>query len=220
MAGGWLLVLPPLVLRCCHCHGPRYASLSPMLGRRTFVMGMSAAAVGVFFVRRGHAATVRALSLAELVATSRCAVVGTPVEMSSTWETIGKRRRIVTYVSVQVERALDGRSPDSDSLTVRLLGGRVGDIGQIVPGEAALPRGERAGLFLSEITSGVFQVNGLAQGHYPLRPDTTGEWRLRRSPQVSDLMQLGGSSAVERLDGRTIVEAERLIVTELFGNAK
>jgi len=178
-------------------------------------MGLSAAAAGTLLAERASAAVVRALSLSELVATSRFAVLGTPTDMSSTWETIGKRRRIVTYASVQVERALDGRSPGSSTVTIRTLGGRVGDIGQIVPGEAVLPKGQRAAFFLGEIASDVYYVTGLAQGHYPLSADAAGEHRLRRSPQIGELLRLG-DSAVERLDGRTILEAERLIVTELF----
>src|SRR5262245_15817589 len=128
-----------------------------MLSRRSLLAGgLSALAVSrVFRVRPAQATIMRAVTLNELVSQSRHAIVATPGEATSRWETIGGRERIVTYTQVRVEYPLDGTAPSSSELVVRTLGGRVGDIGQIVDGEAPLRRRATAALFLEPIATGV-----------------------------------------------------------------
>jgi hypothetical protein len=156
----------------------------------------------------------RPLSLAELVYQSRHALVGTPVSFEALWETVGRRQRIVTYTRLQVERPLDGRPPAASELTLRTLGGQVGDIGQIVPGEAALRRGATAALFLEELSPAVFAVSGMAQGHYPLQADRQGLRRLHADLQAAEQAAFA-DAAVHRLAGRTVNEVETLVAAEV-----
>lgn len=72
------------------------------------------------------------LSPGELDAASFAKCVVTPIDATSTWED----GRIVTYTRVHVDRVLSGSAPDE--VTIRTLGGVVGDVGQIVFGEAVL----------------------------------------------------------------------------------
>ncbi|MCC6213552.1 MAG: hypothetical protein IT376_01695 [Polyangiaceae bacterium] len=167
---------------------------------------LGALAVGPRVARAGVA---RAVTLEELVALSRFGVVATPVDAFSRWETIGKRKRIVTYTRLRIEEALlEADDPGAEQL-VRTLGGQVGEIGQIVHGEAVFTIGERTGVFLQPLGD-VLTVTALAQGHYPLRADSRGALRLAPSPRLGSLVG-EESSAVRRLVGRTASEARDLV---------
>ena len=191
-----------------------------MLSRRSLITGgLSALAVSrVFRVRPAQATLMRAITLNELVSQSRHAIVATPGEASSRWETIGGHERIVTYTKVRVEYPLDGTAPPSSELVVRTLGGRVGDIGQIVPGEAPLRRLGTAALFLEPVATDVFAVTAMSQGHYPILADLKGAKRLR-APNLS-LRQMTSDAAGVRLDGRTVVEVEGLVYQEVARGAR
>jgi hypothetical protein len=152
----------------------------------------------------------RAVTLPELVGLSQFALVGMATDASSRWETVGQTRRIVTYVQVEVTQPIDGRPPPQTSVLVRTLGGRVGDIGQLVHGEARFELGAPAVVFIGPDSDGVLGITAMAQGHYPLGADPGDAVRLRASPHVPALIRVDGS-AVQRLVRRTVVEAETLV---------
>ncbi len=191
------------------------------MGREEYGLGMTrrgflAASAGsaLLLARRAEASVARALSLGELLYESRHVLVGTAVDSYANWEEIGKRRCIVTYFLFHVEEPLDGRSPPSPEVTIRTLGGTVGDLGQTFFGEAAVAIRERATVFLRELAPNLYSVAAMAQGHYPLRPDTRGVHRLHAgfsSVSISDLPD----AAMRRLDGRTTPEAAELIAREI-----
>jgi hypothetical protein len=79
----------------------------------------------------------------------------------------------------------------------------------MVFGEATLNLEERAVLFLAE-QSGVQRVNGMAQGHYPLRLDAKKALRLAPSPRAPELVGKG-DLAVKRLTGQELTQARVLI---------
>src|SRR5690606_22200661 len=95
-------------------------------------------------------------------------------------------------------------------LMVRTLGGRVGDIGQLVHGEARFELGAPSVLFVTPDDDGVLGITAMAQGHYPLGADPDDSVRLRASPNIPALVRVEGS-AVQRLVRRTVVEAENLV---------
>jgi len=148
--------------------------------------------------------------LTQLVELSQFALIGTATEAFSRWETVGKARRIVTYVQVQVTQPIDGRPPPERTLLLRTLGGRVGDIGQLVHGEARFELGAAAAVFVAPDSDGVLGVTAMAQGHYPLSRASGEEPRLLASPDLPSLVRIDGS-AVQRLVQRTVPEAERLV---------
>jgi hypothetical protein len=156
--------------------------IPPMLSRRQVLRGLGLGCTVLAAPRLASATLARAVSLPELVGRSTYALVGTAMDASSRWETVGQSRRIVTYVRIEVTQPIDGRPPPETSLTVRTLGGRVGDIGQLVHGEAR------------------FELGGPADDAV----------RLRASPNIPSLTRVDGS-AVQRLVRRTVVEAERLV---------
>jgi hypothetical protein len=187
--------------------------LEPMLSRRRVLGAMGVGCAALASPGLAFATTARAITLPELVGLSQFALVGTATDAYSRWETMGRSRRIVTYTRVEVTQPIDGRPPPDTSLLVRTLGGRVGDIGQLVHGEARFELGASSVVFITPDDDGVFGITAMAQGHYPLgidpdAPDTAV--RLRASPNIPALTRVEGS-AVQRLVRRTVVEAESLV---------
>jgi hypothetical protein len=170
---------------------------------------MLAASLLVLLLPSGAGASLaRAVTLPQLVARSEQVVIGTPLEAHARWETLGGQRRIVTYTRVRVDAAIDGGG--QSELFIRTLGGHVGDIGQVVSGEAVLSIGQPALVFVGRSADGVLAVSAMAQGHFPLRRDGHGTLRLRPSPRLATLVG-AQHSAVKRLVGHSIPEAEQLI---------
>jgi hypothetical protein len=112
-------------------------------------------------------------------------------------------------------QSVDGRFPDDSEFYVRTLGGRVGDVGQVVHGEAELEREQPSMFFLHEALAGAFGITAMAQGHYPLAKDADGVHRLNISRTLSDFVKKDPYSAVARLRGKTVADAERLVLEAL-----
>ena len=179
------------------------------MDRRGFVRVATAGALGLLASRSALASLARAVPVEELVGRSQHVLLGEPLDAESVWEQVGQRRHIVTYTRVRTLELLAGADPRQDELLVRTLGGRVGDLGELVHGEAMLELGARGVLFVMP-TRGALAVTAMAQGHYPLLHDTTGIERLRRSPEANELLGEEGS-AVKRLSGLQVAEARTLL---------
>jgi hypothetical protein len=182
------------------------------MDRRGLLRVATAGALGLFVNRRAEASLGRALPLGELVRRSQHVLLGEPLDNYSVWEQIGQRKHIVTYTRVRALELFAGADPKQDELLLRTLGGRVGDLGELVHGEAIINLGERGVLFVMP-TQGVLAVTAMAQGHYPLTRDKLGVERLRRSPEAAELSNEEGS-AVKRLTGLQVAEARVLLHTE------
>jgi hypothetical protein len=165
--------------------------------------------VSALLGRHARASVARAVPLEALTRRSRHVIVGEPLDAYSVWERIGARKHIVTYTRVRAHEVLAGKDPDSDELLVRTLGGTVGDLGELVHGEAALRIGHRSVVFTMP-SRDALAVTAMAQGHYPLRRDSAGSERLLRSPHASELLDEPGS-AVKRLPGLRIAETRSLL---------
>lgn len=166
---------------------------------------------------QGHteATVVRAMPLSELVSMSEWVVVAQVQSSRSHYETIGGTRRMVTDTTLTVQEALTPNRSSSDlettSVVVRTLGGTVGDVAQLVPGEAVLTKGSSHLLFLDEARGDrIFRVAAMAQGQYPISTDAKGLRTLRPSPGL-DVVVNPTQSAVAALAGRTVEQAHALV---------
>jgi hypothetical protein len=184
--------------------------LRPMVSRRRVLGAIGVGCAALASPRLAFATMARAITLPELVGLSQYAFVGAATDASSRWESVGSSRRIVTYTRVEVTQPIDGRPPPDTSLLLRTLGGRVGDIGQLVHGEARFELGAPSVVFIAPDEDGVFGITAMAQGHYPLGTDPDAAVRLRASPNIPSLTRVEGS-AVQRLVRRTVLEAEGLV---------
>jgi hypothetical protein len=174
-----------------------------------------ALALTLLTARPSSAGVARVVSLAELVKASDLVAIGTPVDSYSLWETVGNRRRIVTYTRVRIDETV-GTPRTEPELLVRTLGGQVGTIGQIVHGEPVVAIGHRAMIFVRRGQDGTARVTARTQGYYPLSVDSGGALRLARPPAGAHLVGTArdpSGSAMERLVGLTTSDATRLVLS-------
>lgn len=181
----------------------------PHMDRRSLLRAAGASAWGLFTERSAVASVARAVPLQDLLARSRHVVLSEPLDAYSVWEQVAERRHIVTYTRLRALELLAGKSPDQEELLVRTLGGRIGDLGELVHGEAVLTLGARSVVFMMP-SQATLSVTAMAQGHYPLARDRAGAERLLRSPAATGLTRETGS-AVARLSGMGIAEARNLL---------
>jgi hypothetical protein len=148
------------------------------------------------------------LSLAALTRGSHRVLVITALSSECHFEELGRRRRIVTDTRVRVEEGVAKAEGTDRELLVRTLGGAVGRQGERVQGQAQLLTGEQCVAFLLRGPDGLHYVNGMAQGHYPLRGADLRE--LQRSPDLPEILDFS-NSAVKALVGRDLATARTRI---------
>ncbi len=181
-----------------------------LTSRRFFLEGLGACVGCALTERMAFASPSRELALSELLAHSDHAVVATPLDAAAAWAVLGGKRRIVTDVRVRVEEVLALRTPAQNELLVRVLGGTLDGVGQLVDGEVRMAFGEPCALLLTADSATLSYVTGRTQGHYPLRPDAQKVLRLTPSPTLPELRH-PEKSAVHLLSGRTVAEARELM---------
>src|SRR5262245_9775348 len=116
-------------------------------------------------------AVVQAVDLPTMCHDATRIVHGVVVAEESAWQ----GGIIVTRVTIAVRRTLKG--PAAKTIVVSRLGGVVGGIGQVAPGEATLARGDEVVVFLEPI-AGELHVVGMAQGVFHVAPDGRAAQRL------------------------------------------
>lgn len=136
------------------------------------VAGLAAAALIGLWASDASATLSEALSLADLVHDADHVVLVTCVDERALRDAHG---RIVTDYAVTVEDVMGGSASAGDSLTVRRLGGELGDLGMTIAGEPRLAVGERYVLFLRDM-SGVLRPVGMSQGVLPVRERAGVPW--------------------------------------------
>jgi hypothetical protein len=98
-------------------------------------------------------------------------VVGRVTGEESKWSE--PKKNIYTYAYISIEEYIKGFSLDKD-ITIRCLGGTVGDIVSAVPGMASFEKGERVVVFLiRDLRSDNFFVVRGMYGKYKIREDNT-----------------------------------------------
>ncbi len=139
---------------------PMRGCVSVGLGR---LLVWSALGLGVALGWSPEASATIALSfdLDAMTTTSDAIVIGQVREVASRWE----GHRIVTGVEIAVALPVMGSAARGERVRLDVLGGRVGDLAQVVSGTARFAVGEQVVVFLEEVGGG-FQVVGLSQGKY------------------------------------------------------
>jgi hypothetical protein len=112
---------------------------------------------------------------------------------------------MVTDTKIKVTRHVFGVDANVTEITVRTLGGRIGDLGQLVHGEASFGRGQTALVLMRRVDAHRYRVTGMAQGRFLVGPDAKGTLRLGRGPNGALL--LGGSISPVSLIGLDLEQA-------------
>jgi hypothetical protein len=130
----------------------------------------AAALLAVLLIPSGHMVPARAtvlqgLDLDLLCDRSPLIVRGKVLALTPGWHD----GRILTAVTLQVDRPLYGPASRGDRITFHRLGGEVGGIGQLVVGEPSFRKGEEVVVFLQRRGGRLF-VTGMVQGKIRVLP--------------------------------------------------
>ena len=110
------------------------------------------------------------MSTAELTGHADAIIRGKVTEMKSEWDP--QRRFIWTLVTILVSKSIKGGLADNQTVTVKIPGGVVGDVGQVTEHAPSFKIGEDVVLFLNgENYRGkkVFRVTGKFQGKHTVK---------------------------------------------------
>ncbi len=181
-------------------------------------LALAAAPFGLALRPSDAAASVSiAVTWDALLRESAMAAVATPVETTAIWE----NGRIYTYTRVRIDRVMAGTMATGEEAWVRTMGGIVGNIGQLVEGEAVLGAGRSSLLFLHPGPIGAFEVTARGQGQFPIVTDNQALPRVVRSNAVGGLVAPrvlasapGLRLAAEVLHNRPVDEVARDIVVD------
>lgn len=154
-----------------------------------------------------------ALSMEDVARGSSVVVRATPIDQSSAWE----NGRIVTDTRLHVDRVVAGEAPSSSEIHVRTLGGNVGNVGQIVEGEAQLNIKKTTSLVFL-LPQGQdrshFVVNGRAQGQLLLAKDA------KTDKEVVHVVKAGLLVNAKRMVQAPIASLEGRDADEITNEAK
>ncbi len=121
-----------------------------------------------------HAAVFAPMTVDELLERSDIVVLGEVVASEAILDE--DRGRITTRHRIAVRETLKGSA--AAEVVVLTLGGETADLGQIVPGEARLERGQDLVLCLHAVDGG-YVVTGMAQGVFRFQDGPKGRFLVR-----------------------------------------
>lgn len=143
---------------------------------RRLTVGLAALITAIAGAPPAEATVVGVLPEGLLTEQAQVIVIGRVVGISGHWD----HDQILTDVTVQLDEILKGAVPTPE-LTIRQLGGRVGDVESRVEGSPEFRLGERVLLFLTTRSDGTLRVAHLYLGKFSILTDLhTGERFARR----------------------------------------
>lgn len=148
------------------------------------------AALALIGTQAALATSVQKLSLKELTKNSDSIVMGRVDSAVSSWDAAHKE--IYTYYTLSVLQPVKG-SRAGATITLRQLGGAVGNIASVVPGMPSFKKGEEVVLFLTQKdAAGYPWVMGLQQGKYSV-VDQGGVKMVRNDLAGTELLAPNGA---------------------------
>lgn len=153
---------------------------------RTVVLALTALAL--LSASFAAATTVEKMSLRDLAKRSEAIALARVEDETARYD----GGEIFTYITLRVLDPVKGPKAD-DMITIRQLGGTVGDRASIVPGTPSFKRGEEVVVFLTKNdAAGYPWVMGLQQGKYTVSTDENGRKSVRNELEGLTLVAPGG----------------------------
>jgi hypothetical protein len=155
---------------------------------------------------RALATSIEALDLRTLVGDADHVVVGTVVGIEARYDHLD---RIVTDATIRVEERMLGETAVGGEVTVRSLGGAIGEVGLRIEGEPIFVAGERV-LVFARLHRGerVLRAVGMSQGVMPIRDVGGAEMALPGGEGLALLAR--GSDGRLRAAPAALIEPEPL----------
>jgi len=166
------------------------------MNRATVYASVVLAGIALLAASLASATTVQKFTLKEL-ATKSNAIVMARVEDQSSRQDAGNKE-IYTYITVSVLESVKGAKGEK-TITIRQLGGSVGNLISAVPGMPSFKAGEEVVLFLSaKDRAGYPWVMGLQQGKYSIVTDDSGMKSVRNELDGLQMLSPDGSKSESR----------------------
>ena len=139
-----------------------------------------------------RATTVIPPSFDQLVQQAELIFEGTVTDVKSQWTGEGANRRIVSFVTFEVNDGLKGNA--GETYTMRMLGGTVDDTTMEVTESPKFKVGERDILFVENNGTQFIPLVGIMHGRFKVQKDQTGAEVVldNHGHAVTDVAKLGG----------------------------
>lgn len=154
------------------------------------------------------------MDLPEMVEEAQVICLGRVAAIESEWDE--HRGVIYSFATIKLQRIIKGDGT-GDTLVVRYLGGKVGDVGMSVPGAPSFRTDEDVLLFLTAEEDGSYSVMGMSQGKYEIELDEDSGIAYAK-PDLSGVMFLGEEGKMEMAP----VPLQEMVtwIEELLGSAE
>lgn len=161
------------------------------MNRLRFVVSVAFAGLALLGANLATATTVQKFSRQELAKKSESIVIGKVEDVSSRQD--AANREIYTYITLSVSESVKGAKGEK-TVTIRQLGGSVGNLISAVPGTPSFKTGEEVVVFLTaRDKEGYPWVMGLQQGKYSVVTDENGLKQVRNELDGLQLLSPNGS---------------------------
>jgi hypothetical protein len=161
------------------------------MNRVTKTVVLALAALALLTTSFASATTVEKMSLRDLAKKSDAIVLARVEDETARYDA---NKEIYTYITLRVLEPVKGPKADA-VITIRQIGGTVGDIASIVPGTPSFKKGEEVVVFLTKNDgAGYPWVMGLQQGKYSVSADEKGRKNVRNEMDGLRLLSPNGKA--------------------------
>jgi len=184
------------------------------MNRRSRLVVVATAVITLLLGSTAFATSVLKMSLRDLAKNSDSIVLARVEDQSARYDA---NKEIYTYITLRVldpvkgMKAEHGKNVTPDQLiTIRQIGGIVGNIASVVPGMPKFVKGEEVVVFLSKKDSAGYPwVMGLQQGKYSVVTDDQGMRHVKNELEDLGLLNSDGSmaQAQTKAEGRMPLQA-------------
>lgn len=147
-----------------------------------------------------EATVVRKLGEYELTTQAQAIIIGKVTSITSEWNE--DQTKIFTYVTIVPQDFIKGNDTSSE-ITVKKIGGKVGNIGMLVHGTSVYEEDEEVLLFLGEKLNGSRTVIGLSQGKFSIKSDPTSQRKILVKKEIQSTRTPAGKIQTRVLEIRT-----------------
>lgn len=160
------------------------------MNRLRLFLVVAIAALAFAVAQAAFATTVQKLSLQELTKRSDSIVMARVDDAVASWD--AGHKEIYTYITLSVLQPVKG-DKGATTITLRQLGGTVGNIASVVPGMPSFKKGEEVVVFLTQKdAAGYPWVMGLEQGKYSVSTAKNGVKMVRNDLAGTELLSTNG----------------------------
>jgi len=160
------------------------------MNRFRLYLVIAIAALALVGAQVAFATTVQKLTLQELTKKSESIVMARVDDAVSSWDAAHKE--IYTYFTLSVLQPVKG-SKGTTTITLRQIGGTVGNIASVVPGMPSFRKGEEVVVFLTQKdAAGYPWVMGLQQGKYSVMTAKNGVKMVRNDLAGTEFLAKSG----------------------------